>query len=354
MVDRIIVRAQKPSSEKTADVYDLCGLFSLEVILQCAFNHDFGVTEAGSSLDLLSAMDGAAKTVPITAVLPFLQDYGLGRYLPGAAGDGFRSLDKWAAITQELLTNFEHDEASQDKTKRFMATPLLVNTDEFLGRQLTPNEALEEAMGIAFAGSGTTSTTLFYALYCMACPESAKYQTRLHEELQHAKAIGGTLKLKQIQDLPFLNAVIKETLRLHPTIISTLPQMLEEDVLVTLAHSRTMVLPKGSKVGMQNYIHHRDPDLFPEPDKFLPERWLDDRSGNFKDMQLALTPFSLGPRSCIGQNLAKAELLLCIAEVFSRLSLHLGRGMTADDMKMEDRFNIAPKGRKLVLEVHVL
>jgi len=353
MVDRIIARAQNSSSGKSVDVYDLCGLFSLEVILQCAFNHDSGSNEDGDSLKLLLAMDGAAKTVPIAAVLPFIKDYGLGRHLPGAPGEAFRDQDRWATMTRDLIASFERKEVSQDKTKKFMATPLLINDDEFLGRRLTPDEVLEEAMSIAFAGSGTTSTTLLYILYRMSCPESYKYQRMLYDELQQVKSGGGSIKLNQAQDLPFLNAVIKETMRLHPTIISTLPRTLEENVPLALPDGRAVVLPKGSKVGMQNYVHHRDAELFPDPDAFLPERWLDDGSRQLKDMQSAMTPFSLGPRNCIGQNLARAELLLCVSELFSRLHFQLGEDMTTGDMEMEDRFNIAPRGRKLVVNVEV-
>ncbi|KAJ9661600.1 hypothetical protein H2201_006456 [Coniosporium apollinis] len=356
-VKRAITAARASTTGKNVDVYTLCGLFSLEVVLQCAFNHDSGEAADGDSLKLLHAMDKAAQTLPIQATVPMIGKLGIGRYLPGFAGVAYRGLDEWAEMTRSLIAQFQQEEKALDKSHRFMVTPLLVNSDDFLGRRLTEAEVLEESMGIAFAGSGTTSTTLTYLIYAMSRPEAAEYQAKLRKELQKAAAMkGAKLRLKELQDLPFLNAVIKETMRLYPTIISTLPRTLEAPLELTAGQgTRTVVLPPGVDVGMQNYVHHQDRELFPEPGKFMPERWLDDSDpSRLKDMQSALTPFSVGPRNCIGQNLARAELYLAVSEIFGRLGLQLNDTMAADDMFMEDRFNIAPRGRRLVVDVDVL
>lgn len=223
-----------------------------------------------------------------------------------------------------------------------MITPLLLVNDTFLGRRLTEDETVEEAMGIAFAGSGTTSTTLTYLLYNMSLPENQHHQTKLRKEVANA----GT-SLNDLQHLPFLNAVIKETMRLNPTIISTLPRVLD----TPLSLSKTgMSLPAGTIVGMQNYVHQRDPTVFPDPEHFKPERWLE----NNDQAEKALTPFSIGNRNCIGQNLARAELYLAVSNVFRNLSLSFSKNMKAGEMEMEDRFNVAPRGRRLLVEVKVL
>lgn len=134
----------------------------------------------------------------------------------------------------------------------------------------------------------------------------------------------------------YVNAVIKETFRLYPTIISTLPRIVTEDFQV-----EHFTLPAGTVVGMQNYVHHRDPRIFPHPDVFRPERWLE----NTKEMDLALTAFSLGRRNCIGQNLAWEEIYLAVDAVMrAGFTLLMGKDMESRDMEMEDRFNIAPKG----------
>lgn len=141
-------------------------------------------------------------------------------------------------------------------------------------------------------------------------------------------------------------------MRVYPTIISTLPRILDKPLAVG-----KHLLPEGTFVGMQNYVHHRDPLLYPHPDEFWPDRWLADagaESGSIRDMNSALTPFSLGPRSCIGQNLARVELYLATSKVFRNYRLSVNSDMTQWDMEMEDRFNVAPKGRRCLLDVEVV
>jgi len=207
----------------------------------------------------------------------------------------------------------------------------------FLGRRLNNEEFVEEAMGIMFAGSGTTSSTLTYLLYAISRPENRAVQERLREEIQST-----TDQIDAIRNLPYLNAVIKETFRLYPTIISTLPRTLDEPLTL-----EGYILPAGTIISMQNFVHHRDRAIFADPDFFLPERWLE----STKEMEAALTPFGIEPRSCIGQNLAWEELYIAISVVLNRVALSLGEEMREEDMEMEDRFNIAPKGKKLMLKV---
>lgn len=325
----------------TADVFKYNGLFSLEVILKCAYNRNYGDSPEGDALKLLRSMDSSAVGIQIHAALPLITRT-IGKYLPGIAGTSFKSWDVWQAMTTALVERFQQEELAADSiTQQFMITPMIVNEDSFLGRKITQEELIEEMMALTFAGSGTTSSTLTYLMYSMA--RDTRTQERLREELY---ASGESFN--ELKDLPVLNAVIKETMRLYPTIISTLPRVLDQPISVD-----GVVLAKGTVVGMQNYVHHRDARLFPSPDEFLPDRWLKD-GDDVKDMNNALTPFSLGPRNCIGQNLARAELYLATSKVFRKLRFTLNETMTEWDMEMEDRFNIAPKGRRCLVDVEAL
>ncbi|KIW92108.1 uncharacterized protein Z519_07092 [Cladophialophora bantiana CBS 173.52] len=328
------------SSKTVADVFLLDGLFSLEVILKCAFNRHYGDSPAGDSLTLLRAMDSSAVAIQVRAALPFITR-SIGKHIPGNIGKSYRGWDVWESMTRTLVEQFQQNEAASDIRQRFMTTPMIVNEDAYLGRKMNQEELVDDMMAVAFAGSGTTSTTLTYLIYSLS--RDPKRQDRLRQELQICNET-----LNDLKDLPFLNAVIKETMRVYPTIMSTLPRVLDEPLTVD-----KYVLPKGTFVGMQNYVHHRDPRLYPHPDEWWPERWLEDGS-NVKDMNAALTPFSLGPYNCIGQNLARAELYLAVSKVFRKLRLTLNADMTDWDMEMEDRFNIAPKGRRCLVDVEVL
>ncbi|KAH6718390.1 cytochrome P450 [Leptodontidium sp. MPI-SDFR-AT-0119] len=335
----VLVRRMKTAALSNphgqVDAYHLCGLFSFEVICKIGFGKDFGDNADGESSKLLKSMDESAKVLPLMVIFPFLKTWGIGKYFPGFVGSVFGSFEYWQLKTRDLVRSFK-----QQSLQGFMFSPLVTNVDQFLGRQLTEDEQVEEALGLMFAGSGTTSSTLTYMLFALSLPESQEYQARLREELTQTPD-----NYEDVKDLPFLNAVIKETMRFYPTIISTLPRVLTTELLVS-----NHVLPQGTRVGMQNYVHHRDAAVFPQPEKFIPDRWINAT----KEMEATLTPFSLGPRNCMGQNLARAELYAATNKVFRQLEVRLDSTMTREDMHMEDRFNVAPRSRKLLVQIKVL
>lgn len=351
MCDRLvqrIVSSSMSSQAGTIDVMPLCKLFSLEVICKAAFDKDIAGCSglsAENALTYLQAMEDTPFVLIMSAVFPFLRSHRrVGQRLPGRVGHSFRQAMLYEHFTRSLFHDFRQ-KSEIDSIQRFMATPLLRTEDAYLGRKLTEDEAIEEAMGLAFAGSGTTSSTLIYLFYTLSRPEYRHVQLKLRQEL-HTRG----RKLAEIKDLPYLNAVIKETMRLYPTIISTLPRVLDSPLQV----DDHIVIPAGTTVGMQNYVHHRDPSVYADPHSFNPERWIVQDSEAASDLEKAFTPFSLGPRNCIGQNLARAELLLATSLVFGRLDLHLSSTTKESDMEMEDRFAVSPRGRKLLLDVSEL
>ncbi|PMB64429.1 Trichodiene oxygenase [Beauveria bassiana] len=86
---------------------------------------------------------------------------------------------------------------------------------------------------------------------------------------------------------------------------------------------REWVIPAGVPVGMSAYFQHRDPSIFPSPEKFMPERWLQNVT---PEMQRSLVPFSKGSRHCLGMHLAYCEINFILAALFrpggAEFSLH--------------------------------
>jgi cytochrome P450 len=327
----------------SADIYEFLGLFSVEVICQFTFGLQFHNDESREDRAFLRGMDNSAARLPVNMIFPWLYSTGIGNRLPGSVGAAYRGFAAWELINRHLLERYLalRDQGTNKTDSRLFVAPLIDAVDGYLGRKLVQPEIEEEIMGITFAGSGTTSNTLAFLIYALAKPDGQIYQEQLRKELlQHPDGYHA------IKDLPYLNAIIKETLRLYPTIPSTLPRVLDSDQTIS-----GMILPKGTVVGMQNFVHHRDPAVFPSPDQFLPQRWLTESS---KTSEASLTPFSLGEHNCIGQNLAKVELCLAVSHIFRATRLTLADSMTKDDMEMEDRFSAAPRGRKLVVDVEIL
>lgn len=108
---------------------------------------------------------------------------------------------------------------------------------------------------------------------------------------------------------------------------------------------------KQTTVGMQNYTIHRDASAFPEPEEFRPERWLDEDGESDALRKQAFTPFSVGPRRCIGMTLAEMELSTLTAAFFRRFDGEVDPLMREEDMWLYDTFNAAPTGGKLVVKL---
>lgn len=84
------------------------------------------------------------------------------------------------------------------------------------------------------------------------------------------------------------------------------------------------VLPPGTRFSMSNYLQVRDPEIFPQPDDFLPKRWLNDPiSSTGNPLSRYLTVFGKGPRMCLGMNFAQAELYTGLAAVFRNINFEL-------------------------------
>ncbi|KAI0969500.1 cytochrome P450 [Xylaria arbuscula] len=113
----------------------------------------------------------------------------------------------------------------------------------------------------------------------------------------------------ELRRLPYLQAVIKEALRVDFGVMTRLPRVSPDVPL----HYKQYIIPPGVPVGMSSYLMHTDPAIFPNPSDFVPERWL----GIINPlMNRNFVPFSRGSRACLGSNLAMAEISLILAVLF--------------------------------------
>jgi len=134
------------------------------------------------------------------------------------------------------------------------------------------------------------------------------------------QVLGGEKPMpEQLDQLPLLEAALKETMRLIPAGIWTARYAMESFQLGPYQ------LQKGTWVMMSAYVTHRIPEVFPEPYKFLPERWLTIHPSAYEFMS-----FSAGPRYCIGQSLAMMQLKIALSIILQRYSFTLEPGAIVD------------------------
>ncbi|KAJ3984515.1 cytochrome P450 [Lentinula detonsa] len=174
---------------------------------------------------------------------------------------------------------------------------------------------IQEAITLVGAGSDTVGNACtvgtFYAL------KNPSIHRKLVEELCEAWPDRDRLiSYAKLEKLPYLTAFIKETLRFSIGVIHPLPRV----VGPTTPEIGGLKLPSGTVVEMSTLFLHMNPDVFPEPHVFNPDRWLTD---NTDEMMQDLAPFSKGPRMCLGINLAWSELYLILGNTFRKLNMTL-------------------------------
>ncbi|KAL2435302.1 hypothetical protein ABEF95_015292 [Exophiala dermatitidis] len=170
------------------------------------------------------------------------------------------------------------------------------------------------------AGIDTTSDTIMFLMWAVSLPQHQHIQAKLREEVRNVKVNEhGVPYPRELTQLPYLNAVLRETLRLYAPLPTFEPRSSPVATVVDGYH-----IPAGTVVGISPYTLHRDPKVFPSPLSFQPERWLihDDATG-----ATTLVPesdlrhryfwaFSSGARMCIGMHLAFAEMTTLVTAVY--------------------------------------
>ncbi|GAV27818.1 hypothetical protein PMKS-001286 [Pichia membranifaciens] len=211
------------------------------------------------------------------------------------------------------------------------------------------------------AGHVTTGTTLSYLFY-----ELAKYpemQGKLHSELlgklNNNKPISASnhvpFKYSVVDDeelLPYMNAVILETFRVHAAIPGEEPRVVPAKGMLFRGNETvpTCKIPAGTTVVMQPWSLHRVSTLFPDPDKFDPERWLNASPVQLKQMKGNLMHFGAGARMCIGMNLATAEIKIIVSSLMARYKVELVDDFDYDyDGAMLDIYTTLPRSEKMML-----
>ncbi|XP_058462588.1 cytochrome P450 9e2-like [Malaya genurostris] len=170
---------------------------------------------------------------------------------------------------------------------------------------LTDAEIVAQCLVFFIAGFDTVSTCLLFVIYELAV--NPDVQRRLHKEIvaTHSSLGEGSLTYDALLKMKYLDMVISEGLRMWPP-VPAVDRICLKDYQLDSGDGLKFIIDKGSYVWIPIQALHRDPNYFPNPDVFDPERFGDMRKGNIKAESYA--PFGIGPRNCIGSRFALAEV----------------------------------------------
>ncbi|WJX14718.1 hypothetical protein P8452_04938 [Trifolium repens] len=283
--------------------------------------------EAGEFKDLvtnITKLVGSPNVADFFPILKMVDPQGVKRK---QAKNVKKVLDIFEDLVNQRLKTREG--SCLDINKDMLDAMLNISKDnEFMDK----NMILHLAHDLFVAGTDTTASTLEWAMTEVVC--NPQIMLKAKRELEQMIGSGLPIEESDIAKLPYLQAIIKETLRLHPPVPFLLPRKAERNVDIG-----GYTIPKDAQVLVNVWNIGRDPTLWVNPTLFSPERFLgsdiDVKGRNFE-----LAPFGSGRRICPGLQLANRMLLLMLGSLVNSFDWKLEGDMKPEDMDMDDKFGI--------------
>lgn len=300
------------------DVYSLFGAMSMDAVtaFELGAKNGTNMLENPEERTALVQYREQAESVFWMSVLP---------QLPFSFSLAPEAIELW------LVNLF--DKASVD----FMGNSTMAN---LFRNGITGSKAHSLVSDNIIAGHETTAFALTYVCYELSRPVHRARQEALRAELRAAfgrpeKDSDVIVDMRTIDSLPYLDAILQENFRVHTSGPGFLPRELPETYTIDTEEgcdgdnekpgNRKITLPKGTIVSCQQHLLHRIPEIFPQPDHWLPERWLQNsgepdahHKRRVAKMNKHIMLFGKGVRMCLGMNFALAEIKCALANLYWR------------------------------------
>ncbi|KAF7173431.1 hypothetical protein CNMCM5623_005644 [Aspergillus felis] len=185
--------------------------------------------------------------------------------------------------------------------------------------RLTMANILDACGSNIAAGADTTAITLSSALYHLYTNPDKLKILRHEIDTQAAEGrVSDPITFQEAQALPYLQAVMKETLRIHPAVGTILPRVVPAGGLELSGH----YFPAGTEVGANSWVLHYSKDIYgPDPARFRPERWIGDEKTSIMDSMMFA--FGAGSRTCIGRNISLLEMTKVVPQIVRKFDIVL-------------------------------
>lgn len=283
--------AERWRAGETVDIFAEMLHLTLTIAGETLFNADLdaGIGRIGKDLTIVFEYFNRL-------MLPFA---GLLARLPLGSRRSFESARR---RLDDMVYGMIRDRRASGDSGDILSTLLFARDDEGDHGGMTDRQLRDEAMTIFLAGHETTATAVSWVWYVLA--QHPNVEGTLHDEL--GSVLGGRLPtFSDLDRLTYTRMVISEAMRLYPP-VWTLTRRATEDYVVG-----DYLVPSGTTIGMSQYVMHRDPRYYVDPERFDPLRW--------EPAQVAARPkhcyfpFGSGPRLCIGEKFGWLESSLIIA-----------------------------------------
>lgn len=244
--------------------------------------------------------------------------FGSGKFLKAVIAQQFRSLARTLRISladKEVSQFFigavrdtvKYREENKVERNDFMSLLMKLKDDETSKdmEPLTIEQIAAQAFVFFLAGFETSSTTMSYCLYELA--QNAEIQDKARKNVMDSIKKHGSLTYEAMQDMQYIDQCINESLRMYPP-ASSLTRSVSKDYKLP---NSSVILPKGITLIVPVYAIHRDPEHYPDPERYDPDRFTPDQVA--KRNPYCFLPFGEGPRICIGMRFGMMQARVGLA-----------------------------------------
>lgn len=323
LLDRV-----RSSSGNPINVHDQFSQFTSSVVSRAAFGKVYsGTKEFAHLIDELSSMAGGFMMADMFPSWKIIHS------LSGDKSKMIKGHLKADAIIDNILkdhrTNFESGKkgSGESGAEDMVDVLLRLKDSRTLPVPITDDNIKAIITDMFGAGTDTSTTTTSCALTEMV--KKPEVLAKAQAEVRQAFEGKEMLEENVVEQLPYLNLVIKETLRLHPPGALVIRECREETVV------RGYTIPPKTKVLVNAWAIGRDPEYWEEPESFIPERF-EDSSIDIKGSQFKYLPFGAGRRICPGISFGMANILFPLAHVLNHFDWKAPDGITIDELKMTE------------------
>ncbi|KAF5962340.1 cytochrome P450 monooxygenase [Fusarium bulbicola] len=329
----VAIRKIKQDAAQTGDtdIFKWWTFMTADVISHLSFGEPLGMLDHEKKTESMQKIEDATKFGLFSSELPLLCS--ILRWIP-------------IAVVQNLINADDEVQKHAEETMKHVRNSgigaanifsKLVAESEKDSEALTDYQLAFEAGGFIVAGSGTTAVTLTYLVWAVL--SNPDIQAKIEAEVA---ALQPDYTDADLEALPYLSALVEETLRLYSAAPGAIPRRVPKGGATLAGY----FIPEGITVSTQAYTFHRDSNIYPEPEKFMPERFISP-TGEYRSPEGVFAAFGAGSRTCLGVHLALIELRHGVAVFFRECKgAQLSTRTTPRSMEMVNYFLVSPKAEQ--------
>ncbi|MEQ8980900.1 MAG: cytochrome P450 [Deltaproteobacteria bacterium] len=324
--ERMLDQWAQHDSTKVIDIDAEMMRVTLEIVGLCLMSTDLADESGVVGGAITEVLEGTVKRVQNPLTLPL-----------EVPTPGNRRFVRALSRLDEVVYGIIRERQGMQSPPQDLLTMFMEAVDEETGERMNEKHLRDEVLTMVSAGHETTANALTWTFYLLS--QHAEEAEKLRAEL--AAVLGGrSPTLEDLPNLPYTDAVVKESMRLLPPVWMIARSVIDDDVIG--GHT----IPAGSMVFLNTYVTHRDPRFFEAPERFMPERFA--RGDVDRQPKYAYFPFAGGPRVCIGNSFAAMEAKLLLATIAQRYAPRLAPG---HDVTPIPTVTLRPKyGMRMFLE----